>query len=82
MAFQSRITSKGQVTVPAHIRRKLGLRQGDRVEFAEKGRDTIIRRAPHEENPFDRYVGAVNGFKNIKEINRWIADMRDDEGGD
>lgn len=27
------ITSKGQVTVPAEIRRRLGLKQGDRVAF-------------------------------------------------
>ena len=27
------ITSKGQVTLPAEIRRKLGLRPGDRVDF-------------------------------------------------
>ena len=29
----STITSKGQVTIPIEIRRRLGLRSGDRLEF-------------------------------------------------
>ncbi|WP_369123396.1 AbrB/MazE/SpoVT family DNA-binding domain-containing protein, partial [Shewanella electrica] len=27
------VTSKGQITIPAAVRRALGLRTGDRVEF-------------------------------------------------
>lgn len=33
---QSAVTTKGQVTIPASIRRKLGLRQGDKVVFMEE----------------------------------------------
>lgn len=36
------ITRKGQVTIPAEIRRSLGLKEGDRVNFVqENGRITI-----------------------------------------
>jgi AbrB family looped-hinge helix DNA binding protein len=35
----SRITSKGQVTIPVKIRSALSLRQGDRVEFVEIEKD-------------------------------------------
>lgn len=83
MAPQTKITSKGQVTVPVEIRRKLGLRQGDRVEFSEKGGDTVIRRAADAENPFERYKGAFKGLGgDLEAINRWIAELRndDDEG--
>lgn len=31
------MTSKGQLTVPAEVRRRLGLRQGSRVEFVPTG---------------------------------------------
>jgi len=31
------ITSKGQVTIPASVRRQLGVKPGDRVEFVEMG---------------------------------------------
>jgi antitoxin PrlF len=79
MPLQSTITSKGQVTVPVEIRRKLGLRQGDRVEFAEKDEDTVIRRAPDLKNPFERYKGALKGLKGSRRaVTRWVADLRDD----
>jgi AbrB family looped-hinge helix DNA binding protein len=29
------VTSKGQITIPAEIRKKLGLKPGDRVRFIE-----------------------------------------------
>jgi len=29
------LTSKGQVTIPASVRRRLGVKPGDRVEFVE-----------------------------------------------
>jgi antitoxin PrlF len=29
------ITSKGQITIPAEVRKKLGLKPGDRVRFVE-----------------------------------------------
>ncbi len=33
MGLQAKITSKGQLTVPAEIREQLGLKPGDHVEF-------------------------------------------------
>lgn len=80
MSLQSRMTSKGQVTVPVEVRRKLGLRRGDRVEFRQEGDKTLIRRAADEENPFEKYKGALKGLGGeVRAINRWIADLRDDE---
>ena len=34
---QSAITIKGQVTIPASIRKKFGLQRGDKVVFIEEG---------------------------------------------
>jgi antitoxin PrlF len=31
----AKITSKGQITIPVRVRRRLGLRSGDRVQFVE-----------------------------------------------
>ena len=49
-----RITTKGQVTIPAHIRRQAGLLLGTDVEFAYAG-DGEVRlfraRAPGEKMP-------------------------------
>ena len=33
---KTRITSKGQVTVPKNVRERLGLRAGDELEFTEE----------------------------------------------
>jgi AbrB family looped-hinge helix DNA binding protein len=37
MKYSSRMTSKGQVTVPVEIRRKLGLKPGQAVSFDVSG---------------------------------------------
>lgn len=42
---ESRITSQGQVSIPAPIRRKLGLTPGSTVEWCERGDEVIVRRA-------------------------------------
>lgn len=44
-SIDSRITSPGQVSIPARIRRKLGLTQGPKVEWCERGQEVILRRA-------------------------------------
>ena len=42
--FQSNMTVKGQVTVPRDVRRKLGLRPGEPVQFVENREgETVIR---------------------------------------
>jgi antitoxin PrlF len=40
-----RITSKGQVTIPKHIRDKLGVRPGDDIGFREEGQTLIVEKA-------------------------------------
>jgi AbrB family looped-hinge helix DNA binding protein len=77
--YSSRVTSKGQVTVPQEIRRRLGLREGDRLEFIPENRGTLIRRAAAEGNPFAKYAGALGTFPGGKKnINAWLRELRDD----
>lgn len=38
------LTTKGQVTVPVKIRRRLGLNPGDRVKFVEQNGKVFIER--------------------------------------
>lgn len=42
---ESKITSQGQISVPARIRRKLGLAPGSRIVWCERGEEVIVRRA-------------------------------------
>ena len=80
MNKSSTISSKGQVTVPQEIRKRLGLEPGDRVEFVmEEGR-TVIRPIRSEINPFEKYVGILGPFTGGEEgIKAWIDDMRSDK---
>ncbi len=82
MTPSSTISSKGQITVPLEIRRRLGLKQGDRVEFVVEGESTIIRPAQLPENPFEKYIGALPVFKSREEINAWVRSLRDEETED
>ena len=42
---QSRITSRGRITVPADVRRRLGVGPGSVLEWAEDGELVVVRRA-------------------------------------
>ncbi|MEO8126342.1 MAG: AbrB/MazE/SpoVT family DNA-binding domain-containing protein [Bryobacteraceae bacterium] len=80
IAQTSRISSKGQITVPVAVRRRLGLREGDQVEFVTEGTVTILRPARSVANPFEEYTGALHTFPGGREeINAWIGDLRDEK---
>jgi antitoxin PrlF len=42
---RSRITAQGQISVPAEIRRRLGLDPGAILEWDEEGGEIVVRRA-------------------------------------
>ena len=42
---QSKLTAQGQISVPAEIRKKLGLRPGSVMEWDESGGEVVVRRA-------------------------------------
>lgn len=53
---RTKITSKGQVTVPKDVRERLGLRPGDEIEFVEdRGGFRVQKRVPT--SPFEKYRG-------------------------
>lgn len=46
----SRLTSKGQATIPVEVRKMLRLKQGDRIQFEMSKGKVLLRRA----EPLDR----------------------------
>ena len=44
--FHSTLTSKGQTTIPGEIRKALGLKPGDKLEYVAEGDRAIIRAHP------------------------------------
>jgi AbrB family looped-hinge helix DNA binding protein len=59
MKYSSMMTSKGQVTIPADIRRKLGLKPGQPVRFSVSG-DTVS-------------LGAQDWRKGLEELHQRAA---------
>ena len=42
---QSKVTAQGQISVPAEIRRKLGIGPGSVLEWEHDGENVVVRRA-------------------------------------
>jgi antitoxin PrlF len=42
---QSKLTAQGQISVPAEVRRKLGLGPGSVLEWDEEGERIVVRKA-------------------------------------
>jgi AbrB family looped-hinge helix DNA binding protein len=53
----AKITSNGRITVPAEIRKLMGIKPGDHLRF-EKREDGIWLVRDIQENPFEKWRGA------------------------
>jgi len=73
------ITSKGRITIPVAVRRQLGLRQGDLVEFVVDSGAAILRRAPNERTPFAAYACALGTPSDDVAVEAWLRDLREDD---
>lgn len=56
-----RITSKGQVTIPAHIRRQSGLLPDVEVEFVMEDGKVVLRPATSKMDDIRRRIESVRG---------------------
>jgi antitoxin PrlF len=77
MKKQAKVTSKGQITVPREIRRRLGVHAGDRLLFEEDG-DGVRVTAVRKESAFAKYrgIGTPGIGKRKKGIQRWLRELR------
>lgn len=75
---KARLTSKGQITLPRDIRRRLGVQAGDSLLF--QADESGVRVKPlRAGSPFEKYRGIGNpGIgSGRKAINRWTRQTRD-----
>jgi antitoxin PrlF len=78
----SRITSKGQITIPVAIRKKLNLKEGDKVIFIEeKGRYIFANAAKLAFREIqDEMVGEAEAAGLVSEdrVNQYVKEIRKD----
>ena len=77
------LTSKGQITIPADVRRLLNVQTGDRVEFVqiEPGRFELVA-ATRSVRELKGLFGLATRTVSIDEMNRTIAQCGAQAGDD
>ncbi|HYM44558.1 MAG TPA: AbrB/MazE/SpoVT family DNA-binding domain-containing protein [Solirubrobacteraceae bacterium] len=72
----STVSEKGQVTVPKRIRDRLGIKAGDRLEFAEEGGRLVATKAVSGD-PVDAVYGILGPGGSTDEVIRALRGTPD-----
>ena len=77
---KAKITSKGQLTLPAAVREALKVKPGDVLTF-DVGPDGVRVFPERSPGRFDPYVGKyrVGRGRTANQTNRWLAELRGHE---
>jgi antitoxin PrlF len=71
---KSKVTSKGQITIPKQVRNRMGLRTGDELEFIEDGGRYRIKKCLPA-NPLKKYRGYLRDLAG-QDPDKVIEEMR------
>lgn len=76
----AKITTRGQITIPVEIRKKLGVKNGDKVIFIEENGRIIIENAAMValKNAQDAFAGEAErlGLKTEQDVVDLVKDVR------
>ena len=78
----SRVSSKGQITIPIEIRKKLNIKEGDKVLFVEEDGNIFVLNASLialkeiQENMKDE--GDKQDFNSEEDVNQYIEKIREE----
>jgi len=70
----SKLTSKGQITMPKEVRDRLGLRPGDEVEFIPDNGSYVVRKRAAR-SPFGKYIGYLSHLAG-QDVDELVEEMR------
>lgn len=78
----ARITSKGQITIPVQIRKKLNLKEGDKVIFIEEDGKIIFANsamiALKEIQEEMKGEAEKEGFSNVEDVDKYVKEVREE----
>ena len=82
---KARVTSKGQITIPINIMKKLGVKEGDNILFIKNGDEIVIRNASVDallmaQKEFEG-VAEELGVSSLDEVVDMIKEVRKENGG-
>ncbi len=82
----AKLSSKGQITLPVSVRRKLKLKSGDQIVIQEEnGRfyfdNAALVAFTRVEQAFDGAAGEA-GFKTEEALHDYVAGLREEAGGE
>lgn len=81
----AKITSKGQITVPIGIRKKLGVKEGDKILFVEEQGRIIIMNSSMEalRKAQNAFAGEAErlGLKDEQNVADMVAELRRERMG-
>ena len=76
MGYPTRVSFKGQVTIPKKVRNKLKIAPGDFVLFEEKKDEVVLKKAIFSaEEEFNKLVAALD--KKVKKLGITDKDIED-----
>lgn len=81
----AKITSKGQITIPIDIRRKLGVKEGDKVLFVEEQGRIVMMNSSMEalRKAQAAFAGEAErlGLENEQDVSDMISELRQERRG-
>jgi len=66
--MKSTVSSKGQITLPAEVREKLGLAAGTPVRFELRRGGVIVRKGTNGPHPVDQVFGQLKLAKSVDAV--------------
>lgn len=80
----AKVTSKGQVTIPAAIRKMLGIREGDKLLFVEEGEKVVLMNASTNAllKAQEAFKGVAEelGIKDEQDVVKLVKEIRAERG--
>lgn len=73
----SKLTQKGQITIPKSIRQKLGIGPGDEIEFHITQDHKVVLTKTVSTSAFTKYIGYLSQQKS-KDPDQIVSELRGD----